>query len=306
VNQVKTNHLHVKLGALLLSVVGSFPVHAALHDRGGGLIYDDVLDVTWLQDATYVMTSGAATYSQMSWTDAVEYAANLTYYDPVRDMIWGDWRLPRTLPVNGIAYQSSHSIDGSTDNGFNISSPASELGYMFYVNLGGLAFTDTVGNWPQPGYGSKEYTGPFTNLDVIEGIWSGTEYEQFPGHAWSFIFNTGTQHHGIKSLDTALSPWPVRDGDVAAGPLPVINAAPASGSVVSGTVSIGVQVTNMQVQAVRVQVADKTLCKKQIAAFRCQWNTKTVANGEISVLVYAIDVNNNRKSKRINFTVNNP
>lgn len=26
---------------------------AALYDRGGGLVYDDVLNVTWLQDANY-------------------------------------------------------------------------------------------------------------------------------------------------------------------------------------------------------------------------------------------------------------
>ena len=36
---------------LLFSVTS---VYAELHDRGGGLIYDDVLDVTWLQDANYV------------------------------------------------------------------------------------------------------------------------------------------------------------------------------------------------------------------------------------------------------------
>lgn len=31
---------------------------AGLIDRGGGLIYDDVLDITWLQDANYALTSG--------------------------------------------------------------------------------------------------------------------------------------------------------------------------------------------------------------------------------------------------------
>ncbi|EGK72256.1 hypothetical protein METUNv1_01372 [Methyloversatilis universalis FAM5] len=29
---------------------------APLHDRGGGLVYDDVLDVTWLADANYART----------------------------------------------------------------------------------------------------------------------------------------------------------------------------------------------------------------------------------------------------------
>ena len=40
---------------LLVSVSG---VYAALHDRGSGLIYDDVLNITWLQDANYAKTSG--------------------------------------------------------------------------------------------------------------------------------------------------------------------------------------------------------------------------------------------------------
>ena len=243
----------------------------------------------------------------MSWADAVEYAANLSDYDPVRNVIWSDWRLPRTLPVNGVAYQSEHSIDGSTDNGFNISSLASELGYMFYVNLGGLAFTDKFGNWPQPGYGTLAYTGPFLNLESTPAFWSGTEFEEFPGHAWGFIFITGTQHHGVKTLDRALSPWPVRDGDVAAGPIPEINVlSPGAGSEVSGTTSITVQITDMQVQTAIVQAAGQVVCSRPRAAFRCQWNTTTAVNGPTSVLVYAIDINNNRKFKRTNVIVNNP
>ena len=35
--------------ALVLAFSGN--AGAALHDRGSGLIYDDVLDITWLQDA---------------------------------------------------------------------------------------------------------------------------------------------------------------------------------------------------------------------------------------------------------------
>ena len=42
--------------AALLVFTGA--AQAALHDRGGGLIYDDVLNVTWLQDASYARTSG--------------------------------------------------------------------------------------------------------------------------------------------------------------------------------------------------------------------------------------------------------
>ena len=34
------------------------PAGATLIDRGGGLIYDTVLNITWLQDANYAQTMG--------------------------------------------------------------------------------------------------------------------------------------------------------------------------------------------------------------------------------------------------------
>jgi len=34
------------------------PAEATLFDQGGGLIYDTDLNITWLQDANYAMTSG--------------------------------------------------------------------------------------------------------------------------------------------------------------------------------------------------------------------------------------------------------
>ena len=120
--------------------------HALLWDRGGGLIYDDVLDVTWLQDANYAMTSGYDADGRMNWWDATSWVGNLQYYDSVRDVSWDDWRLPNASPVNGIAYTYDHSFDGSTDWGFNISAPGSaypgstnnEMAYMYYNNLNNL------------------------------------------------------------------------------------------------------------------------------------------------------------------------
>lgn len=49
---------------------------ATLIDRGSGLIYDDVLDVTWLQDANYAGKS-------MNWCESVS---------------WSDWGLSNTGP----------------------------------------------------------------------------------------------------------------------------------------------------------------------------------------------------------------
>lgn len=45
---------------------------ADLFDRGGRLIYDDDLGITWLQDANY--SGGTMTWSEAnSWTDSLTY-----------------------------------------------------------------------------------------------------------------------------------------------------------------------------------------------------------------------------------------
>jgi hypothetical protein len=48
----------VILCAMLLVFAFSTIASATLWDRGGGLIYDDFLKITWLQDANYAKTSG--------------------------------------------------------------------------------------------------------------------------------------------------------------------------------------------------------------------------------------------------------
>jgi hypothetical protein len=114
---------------------------AALIDRGGGLIYDTDLDITWLQDANYYGV-------RMNWDDAVAWAAGLNFggYD--------DWRLPKVGPANGSAFvygdlssapSNSYSYSGLTDLGFNVANPHTELGYMFCMNLGNTGYYDTTG-----------------------------------------------------------------------------------------------------------------------------------------------------------------
>jgi len=47
------------LFTILIIVFAAAPFSwAILTDRGGGLIYDDDLNITWLQDANYADTSG--------------------------------------------------------------------------------------------------------------------------------------------------------------------------------------------------------------------------------------------------------
>ena len=70
--------------------------HAQLVDRGGWLIYDTDLDVTWLADANFAQTSGFDVDGRMNWADAKTWADGLSYFDAERGVTWDDWRLPTT------------------------------------------------------------------------------------------------------------------------------------------------------------------------------------------------------------------
>jgi hypothetical protein len=61
--------------------------NAALWDRGGGLIYDDELQITWLQDANYAKTAGYDGDGLMSWGEATTWAANPSYFDVVNGAV---------------------------------------------------------------------------------------------------------------------------------------------------------------------------------------------------------------------------
>lgn len=206
-------------GAAVAACLISGAAQATLIDRGGGLIYDNVLNITWLQDANYAKTSGYDADGRMIWTDAVSWASNLSYYDNVRNVTYNDWRLPTVEPSNGISFNYVLSYDGSTDVGPNKSSPASELGYMFYVNLGNQAYVTTSGASTGCMNDSNlclSATGPFINLQPSL-YWYGTEYEPDTNFAWYFYMGSGFQTSYLKtSTNYQMYSWAVRDGDVAA------------------------------------------------------------------------------------------
>jgi hypothetical protein len=190
------------LGACLIFSFAS--AQAALIDRGGGFIYDDVLDITWTQDANL---NGRQTWHiQTAWVDSLEL------YDTVRNVTWDDWRLPSTtMPDPSCALQFPEA-DGSF-SGFGANCTGSELGHLF--NVDGVTY---------------ESPGLFTNVQS-EDYWSGTEYAYYLnpddtlGRAWVHDFTVGGagQHFCDKNCTGApLGPytWAVRDGDVAAVPLP--------------------------------------------------------------------------------------
>jgi len=201
---------------LILALVlgaSSLSAQATLIDRGGGLIYDDVLNITWLQDANYAQTSRYSVDGRMSWDDAVAWAAGLSYYDSVRDVTYTNWRLPTITDTGPSGCDNAYS---GTDCGYNVDTGSGEMASLFYDTLGNIAYYDTSGNPEQPGWGMSN-TGPFTNIQTLN-YWSNTEYAPDTGRAWDFRFLDGFQSHIHKwGLFYA---WAVRNGDVAPIPIP--------------------------------------------------------------------------------------
>lgn len=187
------------VATVLAACAATGSAQAALLDRGGGLIYDDVLNVTWLQDANYARTLGYDSDGLMGVGAARNFIHDALntygYYDSVRDVTYKDWRLPSISPMSGLTsvalppnlseydrdhepppieqiWQTSPRFDGKADTGFNIRSQLSELAYMYYVNLGLLSQFNQDGSYvldssglPTSNFGlGTNSTLPFINV----------------------------------------------------------------------------------------------------------------------------------------------
>lgn len=225
------------LPVLLVSGI-SMPTNAALQDRGNGMLYDTVLDVTWLQDANYAKTSGYDVDGLMSLTEAKNWTENLVFGGAT------NWRLASNSPINGIDFVfSGNSYNGAADQGYNVVSPNAELSYMFYVNLGlhGLYNTDGTQRSDNGVFGNGNLFELDEGGNVVGGADMGLvknlqnrEYwlKTNEGPAFNWIFNVYSGYQGILSNENQLYAWAVHDGDVAAVPIPA--AGYLFGSVIFG------------------------------------------------------------------------
>lgn len=184
---------------VLLLACLAMPTNAALLDRGGGLIYDDGLNITWLADANYAKTSGYDSDGRMTWAEAKAWALNLVYggHD--------DWRLPST----GLLDTTCEIQTGATSFGSNCL--GNEMGHLFYAELGGSAGSSVLTSIDPD-------LGLFTNIrdDVSINYWFGNDW--FGNDKPGFHFYDGTLNYGGDQND--FYAWAVRNGDVAAIPEP--------------------------------------------------------------------------------------
>lgn len=193
--------------------------------------------MTWLQDANLFQTQSAGgtsvrdaiisdigsvgtytlsasdfdiNYGHMTWWGAMAWAQWLDHGG------WDDWRLWGVTDLGNDGCNGS--FDG-TDCGWNIDTNSSELGHLWDDTLGNLAYYDTSGSGPQPGWDLTN-TGPFQNFNSENYSWfreisyhSRTLYAPDSGYAWNFYPVSGHQGYA-GGTNAKRRAWAVRPGQV--------------------------------------------------------------------------------------------
>lgn len=172
----------IKAVALTFSLIVIGQANAGLIARDGGMLYDDVLNVTWLSDANYAKNEAlnlADSNGKMTWDNANAWAEKLSLGG------YNDWRLA--------SYDTANSVK-------------SELAHMFETNLAltlGTSITKGTLKIASDQYGISNL---FTSRYWLSA--SGIDNK-----AWSFSFSNGTENMN-KLKSESYKVWAVRDGDV--------------------------------------------------------------------------------------------
>ena len=229
--------------ALSLFVAADF-AQAALVDRGGGLIYDTTLNITWLQNANAAAGSiyddgWSNTDGRTSFANAQAFAASFSYFDPANGVTYSHWRLPQgvdfvsgtpdpildgvvvpTPPFSGAGCDWQFS---GYDCGYNMAPRSNELVYLYYVDLGNLGeYLDTPANpfvgIARPGVQGVDWglvnTGPFINLQNYV-YWTSLINPVDPTDAWRHFYTTNGRMSYRLVEDPDQYVMLVADGDIA-------------------------------------------------------------------------------------------
>jgi hypothetical protein len=176
-------------------LVGSGAAQAALSPAVDGMVYDDVLNLCWLQNAS---ASG-----ELTWDAARAWADGLTVGGHT------DWRLAQmsdTSQTTSITVCTSSNEEACRTSG-------NELGYNLWHNLGGPLSTT----------GSQ---GPFTNIPGL--IWSATAFDTTNAYFLRASLDGG-QVASTKA--NTYYGWAVREGQCRDAPPPPagVQSVPAVG-----------------------------------------------------------------------------
>lgn len=201
--------------------------------NGYEAFYDTALNITWLADGAYAVTSGYNsvanggvvpnsnfdstmfnsyarwTTGQMGWDAAQIWAAGLNVHGTT------GWRLPKIIDTGEPGCEGT-SIYNARDCGANVDTSASELAHLYFVTLGNVSYHSPTGVY-QPNHGLAN-SGPFSNVQRYDAYWTSAEKAFEPEYAWGFVTYSGYQSYSKKSSPNFV--WAVHDGDVAAVPEP--------------------------------------------------------------------------------------
>jgi hypothetical protein len=187
--------------------------------------YDTELDITWLADPSYAVTSGYDTnlsnHGGMLWS---EQQAFIVWLNTGNHLGVNDWRLSIVTDTGTAGCNFGYT---GTDCGYNVDVSTGEMAHMFYSTLGNKGAYDTSGTLISCSgnvyyYPCLTNQGPFSRL-AAGTYWSGTLYAPRPSRAWLFDFHLGGQ--GFEPTDveyTDYGGWPVRPGDIGLVPLPAV------------------------------------------------------------------------------------
>ncbi len=222
-----TNFKKTAMVALLAGLGFTGTSQASLVARAGGMVYDDVHNITWAADANLFKTQAAGNANLVSEIIAGNGGIILdtpNYYNPSgtyelttadfntdtgRMTWWGAQAWANNLTLGGV---KGWSLPGTPveEYGYNVTS--SPMGDLFYNQFGATPGLPIEGTALNPNYKL------FTNVHS-EGYWSSSEYVNgSPLGAWFFNTERGIQDWGLKIHQNIA--WAVRPGDVAAVPVP--------------------------------------------------------------------------------------
>ncbi len=216
----------------VLGLIASAGAHASLIARVGGMVYDDVNNITWAADANLFATQAAGNSNLVSEiiaanggvihdipngydtvTNSGIYVLSTSDFNVSNGQMtwWGAQAWANKLILGGVNGWSLPNIVDATNSvnlGFNMTS--SPMGDLFYSQLGGVADT-SINTTHNVNYNL------FVNVqDYV--YWSSSEYAPIPHNAW--YLNTVNGYQGLYNKDLPLYAWAVHVGDVASVSLP--------------------------------------------------------------------------------------
>lgn len=201
----------VTLSLSLFAITGANAALMASSDSQ--TIYDTEFNITWLSNANLAAAntfgvSGINSNGTMDWNAAQHWigAMNTANY-----LGYHDWRLPTTLQPDASCSRQDASV-GSTTTSSGLYCTGSEMGHLFYSELGGRGLYSITATH------NANY-GLFSNVQSAL-YWSATEYELNSANAWGFVFDGGLQGGNNKNSNLLSYALAVRTGQVSAVPVP--------------------------------------------------------------------------------------